>query len=456
MEAHVEWREEYNIGVDTVDREHQRLFRIINRLLALQEEGGDSRWACQEGVKFFKSHAIQHFKDEEAYMESIGYEGLEEHRQIHQGFRENTLPALEQELEQTGYAPEAVKHFLGVCAGWLIGHTMTEDQAITGKRVRRWGDLLPDEEIDALKTVIIQLVFDLFHLESRMISDAYSGEKFGDGVYYRLVYGTGKDEKKLEVIMALEEKLLINTVGKIMGFTSDRLDNMLVHTSRYTARQFVTRVLEYFPSMDGYKLKEENLLNYEQVQTVFEREKFQASLLFTTGGTGYFAYCVIAPHLLEGGLGTPIAHDNATDEVEKYLADRAAQAQQDRIAHKPKVLVVDDSLTARHAAKQLLEADYDVSMAESGVAAIRAITLNPPDLVLLDYEMPVCDGRQVLAMLRADPDFSTVPVIFLTSHRDARTMIEVMPLNPSGYLLKDSKPAEIKKEIDAFFARRKS
>ena len=44
---------------------------------------------------------------------------------------------------------------------------------------------------------------------------------------------------------------------------------------------------------------------------------------------------------------------------------------------------------------RLLAKDYDVSEVNSGVAAIRAITLNKPDLILLDYEMPVCDGIKV-------------------------------------------------------------
>ena len=131
-------------------------------------------------------------------MTSIHYEGLAQHRQIHKGFRENTLPALEQELEQTEYSQEAMEHFLGVCAGWLIGHTLTEDLSITGKSVRKWEKLLPGEELTALKKVISQLIFDMFHLESQMISDAYNGEKFGNGVYYRLVYGIGDEEKKLD------------------------------------------------------------------------------------------------------------------------------------------------------------------------------------------------------------------------------------------------------------------
>lgn len=453
METQFVWREEFNIGVETIDREHQRLFKIINKLFAFKKEDKNSEWACQEGIKFFKGHAVKHFADEEAYMMSIGYEGVQQHKLIHKGFRENTLPALEQELEQTNYAQDAVEHFLGVCAGWLIGHTLTEDQAITGERTSNWEKVLPGEELDALKKVIIQLLFDMFHLESQMISSAYRGEKFGKGVYYRLVYGTDQDEKRQEIILVFEEKLLINTVGKIMGIQTNKLDAKLVHAARYTARQFVGRAMEHFPDMEGYQLKEENLLSYEELQKIFDKEKVQASLLFNTG-EGYFSYCVIAPHLLEKGVGTPIENENAMTEVEKYLMKREEQAVED--ASKFKILVVDDSMTIREGMKQLLSEDYEVASAESGVAAIRTITLNRPDLILLDYEMPVCDGRQTLEMLRSEKAFEDIPVIFLTGRRDPESMIKVMPLKPAGYLLKNSKPADIKKEIDNFFEKKKA
>ena len=81
----------------------------------------------------------------------------------------------------------------------------------------------------------------MFRLESTVISDVYGGEKFGNGVYYRLIYGSNQDEKRQEIILIFEEKLLINTVGKIMGIKTNKLDNMLIHAARYTARQFVAR-----------------------------------------------------------------------------------------------------------------------------------------------------------------------------------------------------------------------
>ena len=122
-------------------------------------------------------------------------------------------------------------HFLGVCAGWLIGHTLTEDLSITGKHTRKWENLLPEDELAAMKKVVVQLVFDMFHLESQLVSDAYSGEKFGTGVYYRLSYGNEADEKRQEILLVFEEQLLVNTVGKVMGLSTNRLDAKLIHAS---------------------------------------------------------------------------------------------------------------------------------------------------------------------------------------------------------------------------------
>lgn len=109
-------------------------------------------------------------------MELIGYKELETHRRVHRDFRDDTLPALEKELRRTDYSAEAVRHFLAVCAGWLIGHTLTEDRAITGQTASKWANLLPEEELQAMKEVILELLGSMFHLKARVISEAYGGE----------------------------------------------------------------------------------------------------------------------------------------------------------------------------------------------------------------------------------------------------------------------------------------
>lgn len=449
MDNQFVWRERFNTGVDTIDKEHQKLFKIINKLFAFREDETVNQWACQESIKFFKGHAINHFADEEAYMASIDYEWLDQHKRLHRGFRENTLPALERELEQTQYSPDAIEHFLGVCAGWLIGHTLTEDLAITGKKTKKSMKLVSSDYIADTEKIIVNLISDMFELDSHMISDSYNGDKFGNGVYYRLIYGAPSTKKKQEVILIFEEKLLINTVGKIMGIKTNKLDNSLIHASRYVARKFVDRVMEQFQTEDAYELQAENLLSYEQFQKVFELENPQVRLLFNTDA-GYFSYCMIAPHLLETDIGSRIGADNAMDEVKEYLKNRETESA------KPKVLIVDDSMTIREHMRELLCDNYNITLAESSLAAIRSITLNKPDLVLLDYEMPVCDGRQMLEMLRSDHEFADVPVIFLTGRSDPESVKNVMSLKPAGYLLKHLNPADIKKNIDSYFEKKQT
>lgn len=61
MEGQLVWKDEYNIGIDIIDKEHERLFKIINKLFRFTDEKSKSQWACQEGIKFFKDHAAKHF-----------------------------------------------------------------------------------------------------------------------------------------------------------------------------------------------------------------------------------------------------------------------------------------------------------------------------------------------------------------------------------------------------------
>lgn len=447
MENQLVWKDRYNIGVEVIDKEHKKLFKIINKLFDFGEDEEKSQWVCQEGIKYFKDHAVKHFADEEEYMESIQYSGLEMHKRIHDDFREKTIPALEKELEQTNYSPDAVSHFLGVCTGWLLGHTLTDDRAITGEATSKWDNLLPEEEHAVIREAILQLVYNMFQLDSKVVSESYSGEKFGKGVYYRLIY-SNKEGKKWETILVFEEKLLINTVGKMMGVKTDKVNMVLVNAVRYTARQFVNCIMENFSSADDYEIKAENLLTYEQFQKVFERENPQFSLLFDTG-KGYFAYCIIAPYLKESGIGTSIQAENALTEIEKYLKKNAVN--QKEMSQKKKILVVDDSQVILQAMNELLGETYEITSATSGLSAIRSLTLNRPDLILLDYEMPVCDGKQILEMIRSEKDFADIAVIFLTGRVDKESVKRVLSLKPAGYLSKSLNPVEIKKNIDHYF-----
>ena len=64
------------------------------------------------------------------------------------------------------------------------------------------------------------------------------------------------------------------------------------------------------------------------------------------------------------------------------------------------------------------------------------------------------DGSQIMQMLREDPEFHHIPIIFLTGKNDAETVKNVMSLKPDGYLLKSMNPQKLHAAIDDFFASR--
>ncbi len=118
-----------------------------------------------------------------------------------------------------------------------------------------------------------------------------------------------------------------------------------------------------------------------------------------------------------------------------------------------KILVVDDSGPMLNTVKGWLGDKYSVFLVNSSAMAIKYLTLNRPDLILLDYKMPVADGKQLLEMLRAEAEFSDIPVIFLTVKGDAESFLSVMDLKPEGYLLKSIGPEGVIKAVDDFFRK---
>ncbi|MCI8530396.1 MAG: response regulator [Lachnospiraceae bacterium] len=451
MENQFVWKKQYNIGVDTIDNEHKRLFRILNKLYHFGRQDEKSRWVCQEAVKYFKEHTLQHFANEEAYMASINYTGLETHKRIHKNFRERTLPALEQELEQTNYSEQAINHFFGVCAGWLVGHTLVEDHMIVnGDDVKHWDHLLPEEEQAVMGQTIAGLLHQMFQLNSHIISDCYGGEKFGNEIYSHLIYSS-KEKKKWDIFIIFEEQLIGSVIGGVADTKSEAVSVMFTNVAKYAARQLVERAKSQFPFSEQFELEEEHTLTDEQFQKLFQIQSPQFSLLFDTG-KGYFAYCMTASHMHWDQRDVSVITENAMGKAINYLNQTHGEITS--VSQKKKLLIVDDSDFILNTMRNLLRSEYTVATAKSGLSAIRNIALDRPDLILLDYEMPVCNGSQVLEMIRSEQDFTDIPVIFLTNRVDKETVKKVLTLGPEGYLSKALPPESVKQEIDRFFEKK--
>lgn len=121
-------------------------------------------------------------------------------------------------------------------------------------------------------------------------------------------------------------------------------------------------------------------------------------------------------------------------EEQKLMQEKlaAVKAQEER----KHVLVVDDDPIMLKLIKEHLCEKYDVATAISGKIAHKFLETKKTNLILLDYEMPVENGPEVLKKIRENPAFDDIPVLFLTGITDKEKVRQALILKPQGYLVK--------------------
>lgn len=120
---------------------------------------------------------------------------------------------------------------------------------------------------------------------------------------------------------------------------------------------------------------------------------------------------------------------------------------------KHQILAIDDNPMVLRGLKQLLDVEYDVTLATSVNAAKKHIENKKFELILLDYEMPEIDGFEAYKLYKSDPVTKDIPVVFLTGVSDKNRISEVVSLNPkpAGYLLKPIDADILKETISKLF-----
>jgi two-component system chemotaxis response regulator CheY len=100
-------------------------------------------------------------------------------------------------------------------------------------------------------------------------------------------------------------------------------------------------------------------------------------------------------------------------------------------------LVVDDSPVIRKIARQMLERmNFNVREAEDGAAAVQNCTAAMPDMILLDWNMPVMSGFDFLKQLRAMPGGGQPKVVFCTTENSFEMIQQAMNAGADEYIMK--------------------
>jgi len=145
----------------------------------------------------------------------------------------------------------------------------------------------------------------------------------------------------------------------------------------------------------------------------------------------------------------PLDMDELLNDIEKYLENEA------QYARRKSILIVDDDVNYMSMVMDWLKDKYRVATVNSGMQAIKWLAKNHADLILLDYEMPVTTGPQVLEMIRSDDTLADLPVMFLTGKSDRESIMNVLALKPAGYQLKSNSKEQLLLNIEQFFLAQK-
>ena len=120
----------------------------------------------------------------------------------------------------------------------------------------------------------------------------------------------------------------------------------------------------------------------------------------------------------------------------------------------PRILVIEDNALNLKLVRDVLEhAGYDVGSATSGELGVEAAATEPPDLVLLDLQLPGIDGHETLRRLREEVLPAGVPVVAVTALAMAEDRDRASRAGFDGYLEKPISPRALPGQVEDFLGR---
>lgn len=234
-----EWKKEYNVGCDYIDNAHHKLFKILWKVIDLLSERDyeKHKHACVEAIKFLYSYTATHFAEEEAYMREIGYAGYEAHKKVHDEIKNETVPMHDKTLQESDYSKESVREFLGFFTGWLTGHILVMDRAIT------------DKSLDNINTSSIsvneKIIKEAENLSKRfsgysitVSTQTYDNKIYEEAIYYELSYGD------TDVVFMVENESVKKMIGEMLGKTIEVIDKAVL-VSFIQFMMYVGRMVYY-------------------------------------------------------------------------------------------------------------------------------------------------------------------------------------------------------------------
>lgn len=192
------------------------------------------------------------------------------------------------------------------------------------------------------------------------------------------------------------------------------------------------------PYMDGFQVLEylkssKEFAKIPVIGVTGQRSKATALKFLGKGATSY--------------LLKPVTKEELLAKVrEVYEKDQEQKS-------KKKILIVDDEVESLLYYKAMLSESYHVMALNSAKSALDYLLQTVPDLIILDYQMPLFNGNKLFQIIRTMNKVKEVPIVFLTGMTEKELLIECAELMPEGVILKSSGKEILLQKIEEVFAR---
>jgi len=194
------------------------------------------------------------------------------------------------------------------------------------------------------------------------------------------------------------------------------------------------------PDIDGY----------EAIKSLKADERYvEIPVIFLTGNSDRES---VVKGLSLGAVDyviKPFSASKLVESIEGHLnpKKRKDSSQEEENDNKPSVLVVDDVSSMLRAMQYALSDRYKVYILSKSEDVMDFLRTKTPDLILLDYVMPVLNGFDLIPMIRALPDFKETPIIIVTTEGTMEHVNEAMSLGASDFMVKPFKPKELNDKV---------
>ena len=142
----------------------------------------------------------------------------------------------------------------------------------------------------------------------------------------------------------------------------------------------------------------------------------------------------------------PFETESLIECIEKHVAASKTEKKNDDDT-RPRILAIDDVVSVLKTIKAALHANYIVHTITKPDSVLDFLKLRKPDLILLDYLMPMYNGFELIPMIREMPGYEDTPIIMLTSEGRLTHIKEAVSLGACDFIVKPFKDNELNEKV---------